>query len=68
MTLPDERTRAVAAMGDAVARLCSALAGKGRVPRELLLDVTRCLRHYPTHLDLWRSAQALPDTWGDPEE
>lgn len=33
----------------------------------VLRRLVMTMRHYPTRYDLERSAQALPDVWGEPD-
>lgn len=71
MTLPDQRTRAVLSLSDQVLALMPYLRGTGPgalVPRGVLQDLLRTLRHYPTTYDLARSAEAAPDIWAKPQE
>lgn len=70
VTLPYERRRAVINMGEAAREMLPYLhRGKGltvRVPRETLRGVVRCLRHYPTKLDVEIAAESDPQSWGNP--
>lgn len=69
MTMPEQRTRAVARMRDLVQDLRQYLAGEGKsalVPRDVLRALVGGLRHYPTRTDLHRSAEAAPGVWGQP--
>lgn len=67
MTLPDERTRAVLAMAEAVIALGPYMHGNSdgvRVQRELLRRLHTCLRHYPTPLDMQNAAEHAPMVFG----
>ena len=66
MTLPVERTRAVNEMAREVLKLSPFLHGKSetvRVPRQLLRDLHARLRHYPTPIDMERTAEKAPELW-----
>ena len=71
MTLPCERTRAVLLVEQRIMALGKHLNGRGettRVKRELIRDLWRALRHYPTRADLIVSAEKAPTIWEDPGE
>lgn len=73
MTLPIERSRAVLDMEYNVLALKSYTVRKtgnqtfAKVPLQLLDNVQRCLRHYPTKLDIEQSAKHAPMVWGSLE-
>lgn len=65
MTLPHERAQAVLLMAERVMALAPYLHGKSetvRVPREMLRELHRTLRHFPARLDMER----VGDVFGRP--
>ena len=66
MTLPDERTRAVANTRDFLFNLLDPRMTP-RVPREVREQASRCLRHYPGTYDLIQASNRAPEIWGKPD-
>lgn len=63
MTIPSERTWAV----DNTRNFLFALLDPKktpRVPRDVRQMASRCLRHYPGHMDMVQSFIRLPEVWG----
>ena len=73
MTLPTERTNAVVNMELFVRELASFLGPhneqreKIMIPRELVKNIVRCLRHYPSLYEMQVSAEKCPEIWGENE-
>lgn len=68
MTTPAERTSAVSRLEQAAGAIIAHTVGRRGlrvlVDRELIEDLHRALRHYPSREHLELSAQRLPDIWG----
>lgn len=65
MTLPVERTRAVAATREFLIRLLRPSDTPG-VPRAVRDEARNLLRHYPGDVDLLAAADGAPATWAAP--
>lgn len=65
MTTGTERTRAVLAVPAAIKALLIHTQGAPmtRVPTQLLTDLARILRHYPTPVDMQIAAERDPEMW-----
>lgn len=64
MTMPNERTRAVMATADFLARLSSPYGnGIKGVKKEVREEARRLLRHYPRPFDLHSAAKACPEVF-----
>jgi len=63
MTLPAERTRAVAWARRFLLSLLDPRETP-RVPRPIRDEARRVLRHYPLDYDIQRAAREAPDTFG----
>jgi hypothetical protein len=59
MTLPDERYRAVVQTEKFLREILST----PRVPKAIKDQARSCLRHYPTHWDMQRTALQAPDVF-----
>jgi len=71
VTLPNERTRAVLGMEQAVKALAPYATGRtwcARVPRDLIRELQHWLKHYPTCYDISITAERAPDLWAQADE
>lgn len=69
MTTPAERTRAVIEMDRTIGMLRNFTVGKTAnvlVPRELLRQIIRWQRHYPTHSEMLITHDKCHELWGKP--
>jgi hypothetical protein len=63
MTLPDERTRALQYSRDFLRALLDPKLTP-KVPKDIRRWAARCLRHFPSDLDIAVAARKAPNTWG----
>lgn len=63
MTLPDERTRSIKYAREFMRALLDPKKTP-KVPRKIRDWAHSCLRHFPSDLDIDRSASKVTDTWG----
>jgi hypothetical protein len=66
MTLPYERTRSVINTREFLVELCCGEIK--RIPKEVRDRARRCLRHYPSPVDLSIAAEGAPDVFTDSVE
>ena len=66
MTLPDERFRAVRATREFMYALLDPKQTP-KVPRAVRQQASRCLRHYPGSVDMFRAGKACPDVFSEGE-
>ena len=65
MTIPSERTRAIAQTRQF---LLDILYKYKRVPKEVKTIAKSCLRHFPTYIDIEGLANRCPDILGEPHD
>lgn len=63
MTLPDERYRAVTSARELLTEIATPGGKWKRVPKQLRLYASYCLKHYPNDWDMKQAAQACPEVF-----
>jgi hypothetical protein len=67
MTLPDERYRAIKQAEQLLKDLCDP-SKTPRVPKDIRIRASGCLRHYPGSWDMDRAAHSCPEVFQSPRK